>query len=316
MSRVLSYITPEMGRLEWLRLRQKGIGGSDAASIMGMNRWKSPVDIWLSKTVEIDAAGLEEQSEVAYWGNVLEDVVAKEFALRTGLKVRKRNAVLQHDEHDFILANIDREIVGKKIGLECKTASAYKKEEWKDNEIPAEYIIQCQHYMAVTGYDAWYIACLVGGNTFIYKLIERDDEFIEMLMKSEVEFWNSYVVPNIMPPVDGSESSSIALDTLYPTAEKGSEITLSAHENELLIERRSLVAMKEQCDDRIKEIDNQIKAAMGESESAVGANFAVKWSNSSRTTIDSKRLKAELPEIYKEYANTTNGRRFTIKEID
>ena len=314
MSRVLSYITPEMSRLEWLRLRQKGIGGSDAAAIFGMNRWKSPVDIWLSKTIEIEQE--DEQSDAAYWGTVLEDVVAKEFAKCTGLKVRKRNAVLQHDEHDFILANIDREIVGKKIGLECKTASAYKKEEWKDNEIPAEYIIQCQHYMAVTGYDAWYIACLVGGNTFIYKLIERDDEFIEMLMKSEVEFWNSYVVPNIMPPVDGSESSSIALDTLYPTAEKGSEITLSAHENELLIERRSLVAMKDQCDDRIKEIDNQIKAAMGESESAVGANFAVKWSNSSRTTIDSKRLKAELPEIYKEYANTTNGRRFTVKEID
>ena len=198
MSRVLKYITPDMSRLEWLQLRQKGIGGSDAAAIFGMSRWKSPIDIWLSKTIEIEEE--DEQSEAAYWGTVLEDVVAKEFAERTGLKVRRRNAMLQHDEHDFMIADIDREIVGQKVGLECKTASAYKKEEWADDEIPVEYLIQCQHYMAVTGYEAWWIAVLVGGNTFIYKKIDRDEEFIEMLIKAEMDFWNNHVVPNVMPP--------------------------------------------------------------------------------------------------------------------
>lgn len=314
MSRVLSYITPEMSRLEWLRLRQKGIGGSDAAAIFGMNRWKSPVDIWLSKTIEIERE--DEQSDAAYWGTVLEDVVAKEFAKCTGLKVRKRNAMLQHDKYDYIIADIDREIVGQKVGLECKTASEYKKDEWKDDEIPVEYIIQCQHYMAVTGYEAWYIAVLIGGNHFVYKWIERDDEFIEMLTKAEVDFWNSYVIPNIMPPVDGSDASEEALLIMYPAAVKGTEIQLSANENTMLAERTSLVAMRDKCEERIQEIDNQIKATMGENEKAVGANFTVKWSNTSKTTIDSKRLKAELPEIYKEYANTTNGRRFTVKEID
>lgn len=314
MSRVLSYITPEMSRLEWLRLRQKGIGGSDAAAIFGMNRWKSPVDIWLSKTIEIEQE--DEQSDAAYWGTVLEDVVAKEFAKCTGLKVRKRNAMLQHDKYDYIIADIDREIVGQKVGLECKTASEYKKDEWKDDEIPVEYIIQCQHYMAVTGYEAWYIAVLIGGNHFVYKRIERDDEFIEMLTKAEVDFWNSYVIPNIMPPVDGSDASEEALLIMYPAAVKGTEIQLSANENTMLAERTSLVAMRDKCEERIQEIDNQIKATMGENEKAVGANFTVKWSNTSKTTIDSKRLKAELPEIYKEYANTTNGRRFTVKEID
>ena len=91
---------------------------------------------------------------------------------------------------------------------------------------------------------------------------------------------------------------------------------MSANENTMLAERTSLVAMRDKCEERIQEIDNQIKATMGENEKAVGANFTVKWSNTSKTTIDSKRLKAELPEIYKEYANTTNGRRFTVKEID
>ena len=314
MSRVLSYITPEMSRLEWLKLRQKGIGGSDAAAIFGMSRWKSPIDIWLSKIVEIEEA--DEQSEAAYWGTVLEDIVAKEFAERTGLKVRRRNAMLQHDEHDFMIADIDREIVGQKVGLECKTASAFKKEEWADDEVPMEYLIQCQHYMAVTGYEAWWIAVLVGGNTFIYKKIERDEEFIGMLIKAEMDFWNNHVVPNVMPPVDGSDASENALKAMYPEAEKGTEIQLSADENSLLIERKILLMDIDKAEERIKEIENIIKQAMGENEAAAGLNFNVKWSNASRTTVDSKRLKAEKPEIYEQYANTSTHRRFTVKEID
>lgn len=314
MSRVLAKLTKDTSRLEWLRLRQQGIGGSDASAVLGMNRWKSPVDIWLSKTVKAEEEA--ELSDAAYWGTVLEDVVAVEFQKRTGLSVRRKNAILMHDEHDFILANIDREIVGQKVGLECKTASAYKKDEWADDEIPAEYIIQCQHYMAVTGYEAWWIACLVGGNQFVYKKIDRDEEFIEILVKAEEHFWNSYVKPNVMPPVDGTDASVTALDTLYPEAEKGTEIYLSADENSLLLERKNLQDMKAQYDERIQEIDNRIKATMGENETAVGINFAVKWSNSSRTTIDSKRLKAEMPEIYEQYAKTTTSRTFRVREID
>lgn len=314
MSRVLARLTPETSRLEWLRLRQKGIGGSDAAAVLGLSRWKGPVDIWLSKTVEVEQE--EELSDAAYWGVVLENVVALEFQRQIGLSVRRKNAVLMHDEYDFILANIDREIVGQKVGLECKTASAYKKDEWAGDEIPAEYIIQCQHYMAVTGYEAWWIACLVGGNQFVYKKIDRDEELIEMLIAAEVDFWNNYVVPNVMPPVDGSDASVSALNTLYPEAEKGTEINLSADENGLLMERKHLLDMKAKCDERIQEIDNQIKATMGENETAVGLNFSVKWSNSSRTTIDSKRLKAEKPEIYEQYAKTTTSRTFRVKELD
>lgn len=314
MSRVLKYITPEKNRLEWLKLRQKGIGGSDAAAIFGMSRWKSPIDIWLSKTIEIEQE--DEQSEAAYWGTVLEDVVAKEFTERTGLKVRRRNAMLQHDEYDFMIADIDREIVGQKVGLECKTASEYKKDEWKDDEIPVEYLIQCQHYMAVTGYEAWWIAVLVGGNKFIYKKIDRDEEFIEMLIKAEMDFWNNHVVPNVMPPVDGSEASADALKLMYPAAEKGTEIQLSAEENALLIERKNILKLMEHYEDRLKEIENTIKNTMGENEKATGLNFKVKWGNTSRTTVDSKRLKAELPDIYKKYTNTSTGRRFTVKEID
>lgn len=167
MDAVILANTSEMSHEEWLAARRKGIGGSDAAAIAGLNKWKSPVAVYLEKIGQAPEENVS--SEAAYWGTVLEDVVAQEFSKRTGLKVRRRNAILQHPEHSFMLANVDRLIVGEKAGLECKTASEYLKEEWKDDEVPAQYLIQCQHYMAVTGYDAWWIAVLIGGNKFIYK---------------------------------------------------------------------------------------------------------------------------------------------------
>lgn len=313
MSRVLTKLTSETTRLEWLRYRQAGIGGSDASAVLGLSRWKGPIDVWLDKTKEITQD--DGASEAAYWGTVLEDIVAQEFAKRTGLQVRRRNAILMHDAHDFILANIDRELVGQKVGLECKTASAYKKEEWSADEIPAEYIVQCQHYMAVTGYEAWWIACLIGGNQFVYKRIDRDEEFIEMLLAAEVDFWNRYVVGGEMPPVDGSDASKNALHDFYPNAEAGAEIILDAEQDSLLQERLGLMELKDDCEAKIQTIDNQIKAAMGENETAVGQHFSVKWGNVSRTTVDSKRLKAEQPDIYQQYSKTSTSRTFKVKEI-
>lgn len=316
MSRILTKLTPQTSHLEWLGYRQKGIGGSDAAAILGMNRWKSPIDIWLSKTQEIDEANEDnKQSEYAYWGNVLEEIVAAEFCKRTGLAVRRRNAILMHDKYDYIIANIDREVVGQKVGLECKTASAYKKEEWTEEEIPAEYIIQCQHYMAVTGYEAWWIACLIGGNQFIYKKIERDEEFIEILLKAECEFWNSHVITNVMPPVDGSEASMDALEKMYPEADSELSVVLDADDEKLLKERQSLNELSKQTKSRIDEIENQIKQKMGNAECAKGQNYDIKWGNTSRTTVDGKKLKVECPDIYEKYKNVSTSRRFTVKEI-
>lgn len=316
MSRILTKLTPQTSHLEWLGYRQKGIGGSDAAAILGMNRWKSPIDIWLSKTQEIDEANEDnKQSEYAYWGNVLEEIVAAEFCKRTGLAVRRRNAILMHDKYDYIIANIDREVVGQKVGLECKTASAYKKEEWTEEEIPAEYIIQCQHYMAVTGCEAWWIACLIGGNQFIYKKIERDEEFIEILLKAECEFWNSYVIANIMPPVDGSEATMEALEKMYPEADSELSVVLDADDEKLLKERQSLNELSKQTKSRIDEIENQIKQKMGNAECAKGQNYDIKWGNTSRTTVDGKKLKVECPDIYEKYKNVSTSRRFTVKEI-
>ncbi|HAA3503588.1 TPA_asm: hypothetical protein GEI81_16165, partial [Listeria monocytogenes] len=181
----------DMNRTQWLLTRRLGIGGSDAGIIMGLNQYKTAFELWLDKTDQVlpdESAG-----EAAYWGNQMEEVVAKEFEKRTGKKVRRSNMMYQHSEHDFMLANVDRFVVGEDAILECKTASAYLAKEWEADEVPATYLVQIQHYLAVTGKSKAYVAVLIGGNKFIWKEIERDDELINQIIAFELDFWETNV---------------------------------------------------------------------------------------------------------------------------
>jgi len=304
-------ITKELDREAWLEMRRNGLGGSDAAAIAGLNKWKSPVAVYLDKigqASEEDRAG-----ESAYWGNVMEDIVAQEFSKRTGLKVRRRNAILQHPEHPFMLANVDRLIVGKKEGLECKTASEYLKEEWKDDEVPAQYLIQCQHYMAVTGYEAWWIAVLIGGNKFVYKKIERDEELIQYLIDIEKNFWENHVLANVPPMFDGSDASSELLKIMYPEAVPETEIELSPDANKLIEALDQVNAELKDLETRKKEYENQIKAMMGENEKAFAGERIITWKTVHSNKFDSKRFAKDHPELYNQYTKTSSYRRFMMK---
>ena len=184
---VILVSTENMPYDEWLDWRKKGIGGSDASVVCGINRYKSPVELWMDKTNQLP---YQEAGEAAYWGTQLEALVKAEFTKRTGIEVKQVNQLLQSEAHPFMLANLDGECIhpihGKCV-FEAKTASAYKFGEWED-AIPDEYILQVQHYMAVTGYKGTYIAVLIGGNTFRWKFIERDEELISMLIQLESDF--------------------------------------------------------------------------------------------------------------------------------
>ena len=153
---------------DWLEYRKQGIGGSDAAVACGISRYKSPVELWLEKTGQLPT---QEAGEAAYWGTQLEPLVRAEFTRRTGIEVTHTMQLLQSVEHPFMLANLDGTCEHPDFGpciFEAKTASAYKAKEW-DNSIPEEYLLQIQHYMAVTGYRGAYIAALIGGNTFRWR---------------------------------------------------------------------------------------------------------------------------------------------------
>jgi putative phage-type endonuclease len=191
--------TAGMSRDEWLQWRNRGLGGSDIAAIMGLTpRYRTQIDVWLEKTGQAPVEtrepytvnGVDYPSEAAYWGTVHEDAIAEHFSTVTGLKARRKNAILQHAEYPWMLANIDREIVapGIKAGLECKSASAWLHEQWNDGAVPLAYQAQCQWYMAVTGWPVWYIASLIGGNQFVFTLLHRDDEVIAALIAAAAAF--------------------------------------------------------------------------------------------------------------------------------
>lgn len=303
--------TLNMDHDQWLKARTQGIGGSDVSAIAGLNKWKSAVQVFLEKTQAIEKEDI--QSEAAYFGNVLEEVVAKEFAKRTDLKVQRRNAILQHPEYPWMLANVDRLIVGEKIGLECKTASEYLKKEWEDEEVPAAYLLQCQHYMAVTGYEAWWIAVLIGGNKFVHKKIERDEELIQYLIDIEKDFWLNNVEKNEPPMFDGSDASTELLKHLYPESITDSFVSLGKQE-ELLIEARDQVDREiKVLQEQKAEYENKIKAKLGTSEAGGTENYKVFWKSYTTNRFDSKRFKADHPDLYEQYVKESKSRKFTVK---
>ncbi|HAC4090196.1 TPA_asm: hypothetical protein GZP55_15445, partial [Listeria monocytogenes] len=264
----------DMDRTQWLLTRRQGIGGSDAGIIMGLNKYKTAFELWLDKTGQIlpdESAG-----EAAYWGNQMEEVVAKEFEKRTGKKVRRSNMMYQHPEHDFMLANVDRFIVGEDALLECKTASAYLAKEWESDEVPATYLVQIQHYLAVTGKSKAYVAVLIGGNKFIWKEIERDEELINQIIAFELDFWETNIKGHVAPALDGSSAAEKYLKDRFAKSED-KQIILPKTFNEYLTERANLERDIKLLETRKKEIDNNIKGHMESAEKALSDNYEVSW---------------------------------------
>lgn len=262
-----------LDREEWLKIRQTGIGGSDAAAVAGLSRFRSPLQVYMEK---LGLTEPQEETEAMYWGKKLEDLVAEEFSLRTGMKLRRRNETLRHKDYPWMIAHVDRLIVGKDEGLECKTSGAYKADEWEGDEIPWEYAIQCHHYMAVTGYSAWWIAVLIGGNKFLYKRIERDEEIIANLIKIESDFWNNHVVKRIPPDPDGSETSTEFVKSLYPKS-NGKALDLPSETAKWIEQYHEALEAEKEARERKNEAQNRLQMLLGEYEIGRFKDWVVEW---------------------------------------
>lgn len=300
-----------MDKLQWLKERQKGIGGSDVGAIMGVSRWKSPFEVYMDKTEEITE--VKEVGEASYFGNTLEEVVAREFSLRTGKKVRKDNRQLVHKTHEFMMGNIDRRIVGENSLLECVTVNAFGAKEWEAEEIPPSFILQCQHYMEVIGADNCYIAALIGGQRFVHKEIKRDEELISMIVEAEKDFWINHVEKRIPPKLDGSEAASKYLSKTFRNFDKALEVNLKAEYKDKINEYLNIKNQIKVLDEALKVIENNLKNELGNAEKGIVEMFQVVWKGIISNRIDSKALKEKYPEIYKEICKQSISRRFEIK---
>lgn len=304
--------TVDMGRDEWLKWRKQGIGGSDAAAIAGMDPWRSPISVWLDKTGQIVP---DEPGEAAYWGTVLENVVAEEFKKRTGFYVQRRNAILKHLKYPWMIANVDRLIrdeQGKWGVLECKTTSEWGRKYWTDDDVPAHYLVQIQHYLAVTGYDYGYLAVLIGGNKYRHYKVNRDEELISYLIQIEQEFWQM-VEANTPPAFDGSESSSEILKKLYPEADQGTQILLPSTAQELIELYERAAEDERAAKERKEEATNKLKAMLGTAEVGILGDRKVLWKNIISKRFDTRKFQEEHPDLYEQYTIDSSYRRFDVR---
>lgn len=305
--------TRELTHEQWLEYRQRGIGGSDAGAICGMNPYMSAIDVYMAKTNPIE---YEEPNEAMRLGTDLEEYVAKRWEESTGKKVRRNYWMMADDEQPYMLANIDREVVGENAILECKTASPYSADKWKNDEIPPHYLIQCMHYMAITGADRCYLACLIFGRGIELRTIERDEETIMAIRTLEREFWEDHVVKGEMPPPDGSKAADGAIKTLYPDSTE-EEITLHGFDNRLdrLAEIEDL---SKKLSEEAEKIKQEIKVEMEEADTAYASHYKITWKSSKpRESVDSKKLKKKYPEIWDKCKKVgAPVRTFKIKNLE
>lgn len=303
----------DLTREEWLQERMTGIGGSDAGTILGVNKWKSKTQLFFEKT---NPEMVQEISNDAiHFGNVLEDVVAEEFAARTGKKVRRDNRMLRHPEHHFMMANLDRVVVGEKALLECKTTSQFNKEQWEDDNVPAQYLCQIQHYMAVTGYEKAYIAVLIGGQSFIWKEIERDDELIQIIIEAEKDFWENNVQAGVIPEIDGSEATSEFINHMYQNIDN-EEIELGSEADTLI---KAIESIKEDIKEQQqlqKKYENQLKDSLGHNTAGKTAAYLATWKQQTRRNLDKKALEEKYgKDVIDQFYKESEYRVLRIKQI-
>ena len=268
----------KMSHDEWIEERKKGIGGSDAAGIVGLNAYTTPYSIWADKTGRIPP---KEDNEAMRQGRDLEDYVAKRWEETTGKKVRRCNYILRNTKYPFAHANIDRDVVGENAGLECKTTSLMNLKKFKNGSYPENYYVQCMHYMAVTGADRWYLAVLVLNKGFYDFVIERDEDEIKALMEAEAEFW-THVENDTPPAFTGLDPDSEALKVVYREGNDNAEAVQLVGRESDIENLLALKAQKKELDKSIKYYEQVLQGDLKSNEYGVCGNYSVTWKTQTR----------------------------------
>lgn len=286
----------------WREERRKGIGGSDVAAIMGLSAYSTPYQVYLDKVEGIsdDISG----RPAVMWGNILEPVVGKHYMdLHTNRHVRRVNAMARSIARPWAQASLDYEVRDPELGwgiLECKTAGWRREDDWKEG-VPVYYQTQVAHYMSVTGRKFADIAVLIAGNDYREYRIVRDDDDVSSVEAAVDSFWNDFVVRGVPPEVCEVDSRELFL------AHKDSDDNLIEADATPYEVKRWLVA-KSEFDSAKKEYErwsNKAKALIGDARGIRMPDGALTWIRSSKSRIDTKRLKEECPEVIERYTTSS-----------
>lgn len=298
--------TLALPREKWLELRRQGIGGSDAATVVGLNPYSSRLWLYADK---LGIVPEKEDNEAMRQGRDLEHYVASRWEEKTGLKCRRENHVLMNPEYPWAYANLDRVVVGGGV-LECKTTSVYNRADFESGDIPKNYYVQCQHYLAVTGFDIAYLAVMVLNKGFYTYEIKRSEEDIDALMRAEREFWDNHVKPQIPPDPDGSDSAREVLDLTAPQDGVA-----------LLQDIEHVFQQLDEVGGRIKDLEREketlrqlIIQRMDGKPRGDSFGWTATYTPQTRTSINRKLLKERHPSVWNECSTESTTNILKIKE--
>ena len=310
-------LTPTTGltKADWLRFRQKGIGGSDIAAVCGISKWKSPLALWHEKTEKIEDDQKENlPAELGiYLEPFMKDKFEKWIEKDEGISVSVQSVpyVLQHKTNEIALANLDGAFIHPVKGpcmTEYKTTSEYFFKQWQDDNLPDNYYLQAQWYLYVTDLEYCYLSFLIGNRKFDVLLIERNQEVIDEIVEKADHFWNTFVIPRIAPAPSGDISSGEALKKMYPKEEEGKIIDCTGdgdiEHNFVKVDfiNEQIKGMKEEL-----EVNKQaIKAKQGDNVILICGEKKSTWKEQSKKEYTVKASTSRVFRISKYKGGLTN----------
>lgn len=293
---------------EWLSIRHKYIGGSEAGTVVGLNQYNSPYGLWCEKTNRTPAF---EGNTITEVGSFLEEFVAQQFCQMTGKQVRKSNFTYVNDKYPWACANVDRLVVGEDAVLEIKTTSNYEyMKHIRDGEPVPAWWCQITHYMTVLEKKKAYLAVLMDCREVKILELEFDEAESAALMRAEKEFWDC-VTTDTPPSVDGAAATTAAIKSIYADSTDGKSIDLTAvghyidEYNACGKQIKDLETLQEEC-------ANHIKDFMQDAERGVYGETSISWKSSSRKTFDKAAFEKANGKIGEQYYKTTESRSFRV----
>ena len=309
---------------DWLKSREEGIGSSEVATVLGVNPYDTPYQLWLRKTGRAPAK--EEESFLMKAGHYLEDAISRFCADEAGLEVVKNSAaefVVVDKDKPFMRVSPDRyafpvdakHTADNKTIIECKST---QKAVDPDN-ISKYWFLQISYQMHVTRIHTSHLAWLIQGREFGYKKYEYDPEFCAFIEEEVERFWVDCVIGGREPALSNIDDVLIK----FPRHEEGKK----AYASDDIVEKwaelcdtnaeiKRLQAIKDalESDIKVSMLDAEI-LALPASEDSPQEKYLATWKASKPTEkFDAKALKEAEPEVYARYLRQTEGsRRFTIK---
>lgn len=285
--------------------RSKFLGASEISACMGLSRYTTPLKLWALKTGRIQR---EEQSEAAEWGTRLEKVVAEKFSEKNDKKLMRHKRRFTHKDYPFISCELDYVVVGSDEIVEVKTCNEYVKKDWQGDELPREYCIQINTCLGLSGRNKGHFALLIGGQKYLEKTVEFDQELYDMTISKAVQFWNDYIIGDMVPVATAGDNDE-TLDLLFPQSQEGLiefEGETAQEINVLLDDRAGATESIKHAKEELDKVEARLKQLLGEKESGQTDNYIFTWKTQSRVSADIEKLKAE--GLYDKYTKSTTFR--------